>query len=366
LKIALVHDWLTGMRGGEKVLEQLCGIFPQADIYTLICDRNKISDKIKKHRIKTSFLQLFPGIMKSYRNFLPLFPAAIESFNLKKYDLVVSSSHCVAKGVKTGKKTIHVCYCHTPMRYAWDQFDNYFSPEKNGKLKFFIISRLMEGLRKWDVETVSRVDFYIANSEHVKKRIQKHYNREAVVINPPVDTDFYFFDDTPVKEDVFLMVSALTEYKKVDFVIDVFNGLNDKNLAIIGAGPMLAKLKKSVKRDNIKMLGSVDDETVREYYRKSKAFIFPGEEDFGITMGEAQACGLPVLAYNKGGALEIIIDGETGEFFNGTKEDFIKKLEKIENTLYDSKKVAENGKRFAEPVFREKITAFLKERELYE
>ncbi len=216
MKIALIHDWLTGMRGGEKVLEELCGLYPSAEIFTLICDRERISDGIKAHKIHTSFLQAVPGIFKTYRNFLPLFPAAIESFNLSGYDAVISSSHCVAKGIKAPDPAKHICYCHTPMRYAWDQFDAYFSPERSGRLKYAFISAIMPGLRKWDVKTAARAGYFIANSQHVEKRIQKYYGRQSDVLYPPVDTEF--FTPAGVKEGFYLMVTALNEYKRPDFL----------------------------------------------------------------------------------------------------------------------------------------------------
>lgn len=345
------------MRGGEKVLEEILGIFPDADIFTLICDRNAISDKIKSHRIKTSFLQAIPGIFGTYRNFLPLFPAAIGSFNMKGYDLIISSSHCVAKSVKPGKGSKHFCYCHTPMRYAWDQFHNYFSPEKNGGLKYALISFIMPFLRKWDRATAGRVDHYMANSTAVQGRIKKYYGRESTVVHPPVDTDFY----TPGgdKEGYCLMVSALTEYKKVDSAAMMFRGIPGERLVIIGKGPLLQKIKNEA-GPNILVRGYCSNEEIRDAYRKAKVFIFPGEEDFGITMAESLACSTPVLAYEKGGSRDIVEEGATGEFFDGTKEGFIKTLEKISNRMYDKKGMRESSLRFSKKDFRENFTGFLR------
>ncbi len=362
MKTAIIHDWLTGMRGGEKVLEALCGMFPEADIYTLICDSKKISEIIKSHKIRTSFLQRFPGIYKYYRNLLPVFPFAVERFNLKTYDFIISSSHCVAKGAIPAKGAFHACYCHTPMRYAWEQFDQYFSPGKSGRIKFFLISKIMPYLRTWDIESSGRVNYFIANSENVKERIKKHYGRDAQVIYPPVDTDFYNPGSPQAKkENFFLMVSALTEYKKVDFAINLFNKLQNEKLIIAGTGPMLKKLKKLIKYGNIEMAGYKTDEEIRDYYRRAKAFIFPGEEDFGITMVEAQACGTPVLAFFAGGALEIVKEGITGEFFDGTEEGFIKKLEKIKNKSYDLKDMIDNAAKFSKENFKNKVKEFLAE-----
>ncbi len=356
MKVAVIHDWLTGIRGGEKVLEQILLLFPESDIFTLICDKEKIPPEIKRHSITASFLQHIPGIMKSYRNFLPFFPAAIESFNLKGYDLIVSSSHCAAKSVKKPEGAVHFCYCHTPMRYAWDQFPNYFSPERNGKLKYAIISAIMPFLKEWDKKTSSRVDYYMANSSAVKGRIRDYYARESEVVCPPVNTDFY----TPggVKEDFYLMVSAMTEYKKVDYAVDIFNRLPDKKLLIIGGGPLLDGIRKKAAA-NIDVAGYRTDVEIRDAYRKAKAFIFPGEEDFGITMAESLACGTPVLAFNKGGALDIVTEGLTGEFYDGTSGDFIKTLEKMNGKRYDVEKMRASALRFSIDNFKHNFKAFL-------
>lgn len=358
-KVAIIHDWLTGMRGGEKVLEAILDIFPESEIFTLICDYNKISEKIKQHKIKTSFLQKIPGIFKNYRNFLPLFPFAIESLNLQEYDIIISSSHCVAKGVKVKKGVQHICYCHTPMRYAYDQFNNYFSPEKNGILRYKIISFIMPFLRKWDIKTANRVTYYVANSENVRKRINKYYNRDAEIIYPPVDTDFFDIDENIKKEDFFLLAGALVEYKKPDFIVNLFKEkLKNKKLIVAGSGPMLQQLI-SIGGDNIKFIKEPTDEVLRDLFRKTKVYIFPGEEDFGITMVEAIACGTPVLAFNKGGALEIIKEGISGDFFDGTEQDFIKKLEKMENNLYNKKIMRQTIEKFSKENFLKNFRNFL-------
>jgi glycosyltransferase involved in cell wall biosynthesis len=344
------------MRGGEKVLEEILDILPAADIYTLICDRDAVSEKIKSRSITTSFLQAIPGIFGTYRNFLPFFPAAIESFDMSGYDLIISSSHCAAKAVRPAKGAKHFCYCHTPMRYAWDQFHNYFSPERNGRMKYSLIDFIMPFLRSWDRATVSRVGYFMANSTTVQSRIREYYGRESEVIHPPVDTDFF----TPYghKEEFYLMVSALTEYKKVDFAVDIFNGMPDKKLLIIGGGPLLDSIRAQA-GPNITVMGYGTDEEIRDAYRRAKAFIFPGEEDFGITMAESLACGTPVLALNKGGSLDIISEGETGGFYDGTAGDFIKTLEKMGNKRYDVKKLRESSLRFSRDNFTSNFKAFL-------
>lgn len=365
MRVALVHDWLTGMRGGEKVLEALLDIFPDAEIFTLIYNKDKISEKIRKVKINTSFLQIIPGIFNFYRNFLPLFPYAIENLSLKGFDLIISSSHCVAKGVKVPTGVKHICYCHTPMRYAYDQFNNYFSPERNGKIKFLLIKKIIKYLKEWDIKTAVRVNDFIANSNNVKQRINKYYNREAEVIYPPVDTDFFIPDENIKKEDFYLYAGALVEYKKPDFLVKVFTKfLKNKKLVIAGNGPMRDYLNK-IKGENVYLLTDLKDEEIRDLYRKAKCFLFAGEEDFGITIVEANACGTPVLALNKGGALEIIKAGETGEFFDGTEADFINKLEKIEKKLYDIKIMRKNALRFSKDKFIYYIKEFLKRRNIF-
>jgi glycosyltransferase involved in cell wall biosynthesis len=361
MRVAVIHDWLTGIRGGEKVLLSILELFPRADIFTIICDRTALDERITKHKITTSFLQGIPGIFTSYRNFLPLFPAAVESFDLKGYDLIISSSHCAAKGIKPPSPQIHACYCHTPMRYAYGQFDNYFSVKRNGIIKYAMISAVMPALRRWDRSTAKRAGFFMANSNAVKGRIMEYYGRESSVVHPPVDTDFY----TPggKKENFFLMVSALTEYKKVDWAVEVFNSMADKKLVIIGGGPLLDKIKNSA-GPNVAVLGRKSDEEIRDHYRRARGFIFPGEEDFGITMAEALACGTPVLAFNRGGALDIVTDGETGSFYDGSGEGFIKALEKMENNRYDDKKMRACAERFSKDAFKTNFVRFLAENSL--
>lgn len=304
MKTAIVHDWLTGMRGGEKCLEVFCRLYPDADLFTLLHIPGKVSPVIEGMRIHTSFLQSLPGVEQKYRYYLPLMPMAIKQFDLKGYDLVLSSSHCVAKGVTTGKKTRHICYCYTPMRYIWDQYGQYFNARNSGVLAAAVMRFLKPGLRKWDVRTSRDVDHFIAISRHVSKRIRKYYQREAEVVYPPVDTKFY----APTGEkpqDFFLVVSAFAPYKRLDLAVEAFEKLGYP-LKIIGDGQGWEHLRKSGAA-NIEFLGWLADEEVRSYYARCRAFIFPGEEDFGITPLEAQAMGRPVIAFGRGGALETVI-----------------------------------------------------------
>lgn len=304
MKIAIVHDWLTGMRGGEKCLEVFCRLYPDADLYTLLHLPGKVSPPIERMRIKTSFLQKLPGVETKYRYYLPVMPFAVRQFDLSDYDFVLSSSHCVAKGVVTSSKTVHVCYCYTPMRYIWDQYDQYFSRKDTGILTAALMGLLAPRLRKWDVRSSRGVTQFIAISRHVQKRIRKYYQRESEVIYPPVDTRFY--SPTGEKpENFFLIVSAFAPYKRLDLAVDAFNHLGYP-LKIIGEGQNFVPLKMKA-RSNIEFLGWLPDEEVRSHYARCRALIFPGEEDFGITPLEAQAMGRPVIALGRGGALETII-----------------------------------------------------------
>lgn len=315
MKVALVHDWLTGMRGGEKCLECFCELFPQADLYTLIHTRGTCSPTIESRRIIPSFVDKLPGKDRYYRHLLPLFPVAIERFILKDYDLILSSSHCVAKGIIPGPDSLHVSYVHSPMRYVWDMYADYFGPDKVGALAGMILPYFATYLRAWDVTSSARVDHFIANSGHVAKRIEKYYRRPAAVIHPPVDLSRFAPVDVP--EDYYLMVSAFAPYKRIDLAIEAFNTLGYP-LKIVGTGQEEARLKLMAK-SNIEFLGWQSDEALPGLYARCKAFIFPGEEDFGITPLEAMASGRPVIAYARGGALETVRGEEhadpTGVFF---------------------------------------------------
>jgi len=313
VRIALVHDWLTGMRGGEKVLELLCEAYPTADLFTLFHVRGSVSPAIERMRPRTSILQYVPGIRDIYRYCLPIFPTVIEQFDLDRYDLVISTSHCAAKAVvKTGRAR-HLCYCFTPMRYAWDQFEAYFGEGRVGATKSRILRPALNALARWDAATAGRVDRYVAISHHVASRIRRNYNRDADVIYPPVDTGFYSPDDAVVPENFLLIVSALVPYKRIDVAIEASH-LARTPLRIIGSGPERDALAQQVARlgANVQLLGSLPDDEVRDHYRRAAAVLLPGEEDFGIAPVEAQACGIPVIALGRGGALETVIDGVTG------------------------------------------------------
>ncbi|MEK7773826.1 MAG: glycosyltransferase [Deltaproteobacteria bacterium] len=301
MKVALIHDWLTGMRGGEKVLEVFCEIFPDADLYTLLHIPGSVSKTIENRSIKTSFVQRLPLAGRRYRAMLPLFPLAIESFDLNGYDLVLSSSHCVAKGVIPPPGALHISYIHTPMRYVWDMRREYFGGK--GWASGRLIALFSHYLRMWDVSSSARVDHFIANSAYVAKRVEKYYRRPAHVINPPVDCSMFRLNQER-GGDFYLIVSAFAPYKRIDTAIEAFNGLGLK-LKVIGTGQDEKRLK-SMAGKNVEFLGWKTDKELADYYSRCKALVFPGEEDFGIVPLEAMACGRPVIAYGKGGALETI------------------------------------------------------------
>jgi glycosyltransferase involved in cell wall biosynthesis len=311
LKTAIITDWLTQMGGAERVVLAIKELFPDAPIYTTVYNPNTVDPVFHDMEIRTSFVQKLPGAKKSYTKYLPLMPTAVEQFDLTGYDLVISSSSSVAKGVLTRADTLHVCYCHTPMRYAWDFYTEYLQGPDVGTLKRKLIPWLMNYLRMWDRLSADRVDCFVANSRNVAGRIRKHYRREAEVIHPPVETTYF----TPANEteDFFLVVSRLVPYKRVDLAIQACNQLQAP-LRVIGTGPEMDRLK-TLAGPTVKLLGRVSDAEIKWHYARCRAFLFPGEEDFGITPVEAQAAGRPVIAYGAGGARETVKKGITGAYF---------------------------------------------------
>ena len=309
-RVALVHDWLTGMRGGEKCLEVLCELFPQADLFTLLHNSGSVSAVIEDRRIFSSFIQQLPLSARGYRRYLPLFPTAIERFDLSAYDLVVSTSHCVAKGVRSRPDALHVCYCHTPMRYVWDQFDAYFGRGRAGMLTRAAAHAVRPYLQKWDVRTASRVDHFIANSCTVQQRIEHIYGRTSQLIHPPVDCA-QFTPQPGAQEDWFLVVSALSGYKRVDLAIEAVLRAGAR-LKIVGGGPDLPKLQAMTDSANIEFMPWQDAAGLASLYARSRALLFPGVEDFGITPLESMASGRPVIALDAGGAQETVVPGKTG------------------------------------------------------
>ncbi len=353
MKVAIVHDWLTGMRGGEKVLEVLCDLFPAAPIFTLMHNRGSVSAKIESHSIKTSFLQHAPLVKTHYRNYLPFYPKAIERFDLQSYDLVISSSHCVAKGVIPSPSAYHVCYCHTPMRYIWSHYEDYFGDHRVGLIKRMALPQIREYLCSWDVSTNQRVDQFVANSKNVAERIRKFYGRESKVIYPPVDVEF-FSPSSSDRGPFFLIVSALVPYKRLEVAIQAFNR-SGRTLVIVGNGPEYKRLKREA-QSNIQFLGRVEAHELRELYRRAAALLQPGEEDFGINVVEALACHCPVIAFNRGGASETLQNGETGIFFNDLNVDALRSaVDKIESIGFNKSLMRETALRFSAARFKDEF-----------
>ena len=359
LKVALIHDWLTGQRGGEKVLEVLCEIFPEAPIFTLFHIPGTQIKEVEEREIHTSFLQRMPFLRKKYRFYLPMFPLAVELFDLQDFDMVVSSSHCVAKGAIPRPDALHVCYIHSPVRYAWNQYFSYFSPQKLGFFSRKVVPFSIHRLRLWDESSSHRVDHFIANSKATAQRVKKYYRRESQGIYPPVESNFFRPDEK--QEDYFLIVSALVPYKKVDLAIQAFN-LNGRILKIVGQGPEYKRLKK-MSRANIQFLGSIDKDSLLKTYQQARALIMPGEEDLGINALEAQACGIPVVSYSRGGALETVISGETGVFFSSLSTDSLTAaLDKLETITFNKETIRAHALNYSRDKFKDKINVFLQER----
>ncbi|GGZ25981.1 glycosyltransferase [Asticcacaulis endophyticus] len=354
MKVALVHYWLVGMRGGERVLEALCELYPDADIFTLVADPAKLSPTILKHKIHTSFLQKFGGV-KHYKAMLPLMPFAIESFDVTGYDLVISSEAGPAKAIVTRPDATHICYCHSPMRYIWDLYDQYRS--SMGFMGRLIMSIAAPMLRVWDVTTASRVDHFIANSHYVAKRIEKFYRRDATVINPPVDTSRFvpLASNSDGPGDYYLCAGQITPYKKVSLAVETFTK-SGKPLVVIGAGAD-SKLKASA-GPNVQFLDSVDDKAMAHHFAHCRALVFPGVEDFGIIPLEVMASGRPVIAYAKGGALETVVDGKTGILFKEqTVESLMAAVEEMEtrHESFDPATLSAHASSFAKPIFVERL-----------
>ena len=345
LKVAIVHDWLVAQRGGEKVLEAICELFPLGDIFTIYYDEDTITPLIHTKKITSSFIQKLPFAKPHFRFYLPLFPSAIEQFNLTEYDLVISTSHCVAKGIITDPDTIHICYCHTPIRYVWNFQEEYFGKFLDNRLTRKLLDLLLGYLRNWDKESAFRVDVFIANSKNIARKIRKYYGRKSIVIYPPIESDFFNLNAESKNGDFFLVVSSLVPYKRVDLAIEAFNHLGYK-LKVVGDGPLRLGLQQMAAA-NIDFLGWVEKNTLRELYQNCRALIHPHEEDFGITAVEVQACGKPVIAFAAGGAMETVIDNITGVFFRKQqKESLIAAIEKYEKLSFDKHIIRKNALRF--------------------
>jgi glycosyltransferase involved in cell wall biosynthesis len=362
---ALVHDWLTGMRGGERCLEVFCELFPDADLFTLLHVPGSVSPSIENRRIVTSFIQQLPGARRDYRHYLPLFPAAIRRLDLTGHDLVLSSSHAVAKSVRVPPGALHVCYCFTPMRYVWDMYHEYFGP-RAGLAQRLLMPPLAAALRRWDRQTASGVDHFVAISRFVADRIRRNYDRSADVIYPPVDVARFRIEESP--GEFYLVVSALTPYKRVDLAVDAANRLG-RRLVVVGTGPEEARLR-AMAGPTIELLGWRDDAETAELYARCRALIFPTVEDFGITPLEAMASGRPVIALGEGGALETVVapggsEPATGIFFDRQNaEDLVAAIRRFESgsLRFEPKALRRRAEAFDRPLFKERIERYLTSR----
>jgi glycosyltransferase involved in cell wall biosynthesis len=356
MKVAIVHYWLVGMRGGEKVIEALCELFPQADLFTHVHVPGALSPSIAAHRVQTSFIASLPQAAKRYKSYLPLMPLALEQLDLRGYDLIISSESGPSKGIIPPAGAVHVCYCHSPMRYIWNMFHDY--RERSGFVTRLLMPPLSHYLRTWDAVSASRVHEFAANSKTVARRLQTYYRRDATVIYPPVDTDAFEQVPPEAVEDYFLMVGELVPYKRPDLAVEAFNR-SGKKLVVIGGGEMLPKIRSRA-GPNVTVLGPQPFEVLRHHYARCKALVFPGEEDFGIVPVEAMASGRPVVAYRKGGATETVLDGVTGVFFDRqTVDELIEACERCEATAFSPAAITGHARSFGEDRFAANLVSFI-------
>lgn len=360
MKTAIVHDWLVNYGGAERVVEQMLLLYPDADIYTLVYDEKKMGKIFPKEKVHTSSLQKIPMAEKLYTKFLSLMPKAFEEFDLTGYDLVIASSSCCAKGVITSPTTPFIAYIHSPMRYAWDLYYDYL--KNSGRLTKFFMKRWMPDIRKWDYISSQRIDTLVANSSYIARRIKKFWNRDAAVVYPPVDTDRLSVSDEAAG-GYFVVFSRFVPYKRIDLAISACARLN-KKLIVIGSGSQEKELKllaASCKNADIKFTGRISDSEVKAYLQKCRALIFCAEEDFGIIPVEAQACGRPIIAFGKGGALETVVNEKTGVFFEEQSvESLVKAIEKFEKldkeNTFNPKKIREHAEKFSAENFRKNLS----------
>lgn len=357
MRVAIVHDWLVTNAGAEKVLKALIEIYKDADIYSLVdfLDDTDRETVLGGRFAKTSFIQKLPFAKKHFRNYFPLFPKAIESFDLSSYDLIISSSWAVAKGVKKHKDQLHISYCYTPIRYAWDLYDEYTKDVKG--VKKIILKLTLRYIRRWDIKTLYRVDHFIADSKFVQERIKRTYNRDSIVIYPPVDTQNFTF--SVYKDDFYLSASRLVPYKKTKLIVEAFNEMSDKKLVVIGDGEEYEAIKK-IAKNNIVVLGFCEESILIEYMQRAKAFVYAAVEDFGIVPIEAMACGTPVIALNRGATAETVVEGINGiHFEKQTKEDIANAVYRFEELEFDLLKISKNAQFYATQRFKDEIKEFI-------
>lgn len=364
MKVALVHEWLTIIGGSENVFKEIASMFPDADIFALVAQKETIQLLgLENHQLRTSFIQNLPFSKTKYRFYLPLFPLAIEQFDLSSYDLIISSSHAVAKGVLTHAYQLHICYCHSPIRYAWDLYHSYLIDSRLDKGFMGIIAKhMLHRIRIWDIISANRVDCFIANSAYIGKRIKKIYNRDSTVIHPNVATEN--FELVTEKKDYYITCSRFVQYKKIDLIVRAFAEMPDKKLFVIGEGPDFKKISKLAKANTV-LLGYQPFDVLKKYLGEARAFIFAAEEDFGILPVEAQACGTPVIAYRKGGVLESVVENFSGIFFDDQSVSAIRSavehFETIEY-LFDYEQIASYASRFSTERFHKQFHDFVSEK----
>ncbi|WP_395744611.1 glycosyltransferase family 4 protein [Prosthecobacter sp.] len=358
-RIAIVHDWLPVYGGAERVLEQMLMVYPEADVFSLIDALSEENRKFLKGRpVKTSFVQKLPGGKKYYRHCFPLMPLAIEQFDFSGYDLVITSSYAFAKGIITGPRQLHLCYCHSPIRYAWDLQNQYLKESKLDRgIKGWFVRTMLHFIRMWDTRTSAGVDAFMANSRFIARRIEKVYRRDATVVYPPVNVER--FDVCSEKEDYFVTASRLVPYKRMDLIIEAFNGMPSRRLVVIGDGPELPKLRRMA-GPNVEVLGWQPQAVLKQHLEKARAFVFGGEEDFGIILLEAQACGTPVIAYGRGGALETVVENKTGLFFGEQSVPSLQAaIAEFDTQVWNSNVCRANAERFSAALFRDRFQQFV-------
>ena len=365
MKVAIVQEWLVTVGGSDKVVKAILDVFPDADIYTLVA-KKEVCDElgIPWEKVHTSFIQKMPLGTKKHRAYLPLFPFAIEQFDLRGYDVIISSSHCVAKGILTKADQLHICYCHSPIRYCWDMYNEYLEESHLNKgFKSWLVRLMLHPIRQFDAIAGSRVDYYISNSDYVGQRIRKTYRRKATTIHPNIDiSNFEFCND---KQEYYLASSRLVAYKKIDTIIEAFNQMPDKKLVVIGGGPNLEAYRK-LANDNVTVMGYQPFDVLKDKMQHAKVFVFAADEDFGMIPIEAQSCGTPVIAYGHGGSLETVNGGKTGLFFNEqTPEAIVEAVNRFEAmgsqpfAPADCRQWAEG---FSEERFKREIKEFVEEK----
>ena len=365
MKVAIVHDWLVTYAGAERVLEQILALYPDADLFSMVDHLGENREFIRNKTVATSIIQKLPGSRRYYRNYLPLMPLAVEQFDLSPYDLVISSSHAVAKGVITGPDQCHISYVHSPIRYAWDLQHQYLREAGLDRgLKSYVVRRMLHNIRMWDIRTANGVDYFVANSGYIARRIWKVYRREAEVIYPPVSISA--FQCTNDKYDFYLTASRMVPYKKLNTIVEAFNAMPDRKLVVIGDGPDYDKISRSA-GPNVRILGYQEDAVLHDHMQRARAFVYAAEEDFGIIPVEAMACGTPVIAYGKGGLLETVVGLEqdsspTGVFFyQQTPEAVAGAVEKFERHegAFDAAMIRKRAEMFSEYTFRNKFKHFV-------